>query len=229
MAKLDSNNTGGNHPETQQAILESALKVFAENGFDGATTRDIAARANVNHAMINYYFKNKEELWRHSVDHLFAKLSDVIALKDEDFELLNKDPHAFLRQFFSRYIRYCAKHPEHARIMIQESVRDSERLKWAAKKHIQSNHSDAGALVRIAVECGALPNVSPMALGYMIVGACQLIYALAPEAKYIWGRDVFDDDAIEEHIDAFCALFFRSDSENSPFKGMDGKSPAPTT
>lgn len=43
-------------------ILSVAEELFAENGFDGTSVRDIAQQANVNLAMISYYFGSKEKL-----------------------------------------------------------------------------------------------------------------------------------------------------------------------
>jgi len=43
-------------------ILEVAERVFAEHGFDGASTRMISGEAGVNMAMLNYYFGSKEGL-----------------------------------------------------------------------------------------------------------------------------------------------------------------------
>lgn len=50
--------------ETQAAILAAAARVFAEAGFGGARTEAIAAAAGVNKALIHYYFKSKERLYR---------------------------------------------------------------------------------------------------------------------------------------------------------------------
>ena len=43
-------------------ILSVAEELFAESGFDGTSVRDIAQLANVNLAMISYYFGSKEKL-----------------------------------------------------------------------------------------------------------------------------------------------------------------------
>lgn len=48
--------------EKQIQILEVAEKLFAENGFDGASVRQIAKEADINIAMISYYFGSKEKL-----------------------------------------------------------------------------------------------------------------------------------------------------------------------
>ncbi|WP_264541993.1 MULTISPECIES: TetR/AcrR family transcriptional regulator [Flavobacterium] len=48
--------------EKQIEILQVAEKLFAEHGFDGTSVRDIARVANINIAMISYYFGSKEKL-----------------------------------------------------------------------------------------------------------------------------------------------------------------------
>jgi AcrR family transcriptional regulator len=48
--------------DKQLEILQVAEKLFTQMGFDGASVRDIAKEANINVAMISYYFGSKERL-----------------------------------------------------------------------------------------------------------------------------------------------------------------------
>jgi AcrR family transcriptional regulator len=48
---------------TEQAILDAAEKVFMDKGYSGAKTTEIAKVAGVNHAMLHYYFRTKENLF----------------------------------------------------------------------------------------------------------------------------------------------------------------------
>jgi AcrR family transcriptional regulator len=48
--------------EKQKLILEVAERLFATNGYEGTSVRDIAHEAGVNIAMISYYFGSKEKL-----------------------------------------------------------------------------------------------------------------------------------------------------------------------
>jgi TetR/AcrR family transcriptional regulator, regulator of cefoperazone and chloramphenicol sensitivity len=50
--------------ESRQRILNAALKVFGAHGFKGATTRQIAEDAEVNLPALQYYFGDKEGLYR---------------------------------------------------------------------------------------------------------------------------------------------------------------------
>ena len=48
--------------ETRRQIVETALKLFREKGFDETTIRDIAARAGLSLGAAYYYFKSKEAI-----------------------------------------------------------------------------------------------------------------------------------------------------------------------
>ena len=52
----------GDH--TRRRILDAAIEVFASEGYGGASTRVLAARAGVNQPAIQYYFASKEGLYR---------------------------------------------------------------------------------------------------------------------------------------------------------------------
>jgi len=53
--------------DTKAALLAAAREVFTEQGFDGATVRAIAARAEVDPAMVNHWFGGKQGLFAAAV------------------------------------------------------------------------------------------------------------------------------------------------------------------
>src|ERR1700732_3110303 len=48
--------------ETRRQILDTALALFRERGFEGTTIRDIAGRAGLSLGAAYYYFKSKEAI-----------------------------------------------------------------------------------------------------------------------------------------------------------------------
>jgi TetR/AcrR family transcriptional regulator, regulator of cefoperazone and chloramphenicol sensitivity len=56
--------------ETRHRIIEAAIQLFGEHGFDGASTRDIAAAAGVNAPALQYYFENKEGLYKACAEYI---------------------------------------------------------------------------------------------------------------------------------------------------------------
>jgi TetR/AcrR family transcriptional regulator len=207
----------GRAAATKQRILDCALNVFAEHGFDGTTVRDVAADAGVNHAMIHYYYSNKEELWRAAVAHLFGRIDKEIDYSAEFLETLPTE--AGFKEFVRRYVRYCARHPEHARLMVQESIRGGERLRWAVDEFIRPKHQLLAPATLALIEAGKLPDVSPMSLIYIIVAASQVPYMLQAEMEMVFGADLQSHQAVEAHADAVVAILFgerRGDAKAAP-------------
>ena len=52
---------------TRKRILDAAGPIFAENGYQASTVRDICDQADVNLAAVNYYFGDKERLYLETV------------------------------------------------------------------------------------------------------------------------------------------------------------------
>jgi AcrR family transcriptional regulator len=67
---------------TKKRILSAAQQVFSEQGFKGASTREIAARASVNISSLHYHWESKEVLFTAILtqvqDQLVARLKDVV-------------------------------------------------------------------------------------------------------------------------------------------------------
>lgn len=70
--------------ERRRAIVDAAMPLFAEKGFAGTTTRDLAAAAGVSEALLYRHFPSKEALYqeilrvaRAEVDPLFKRLREL--------------------------------------------------------------------------------------------------------------------------------------------------------
>lgn len=86
----------------RQQILEAALDVFAEAGFEGATNKEIAARASVTPGLIYFYFPGKEDLFCAAFDHQ-AQL--IVSHLDFSAELEGEDPpEVALRRIVARFV-----------------------------------------------------------------------------------------------------------------------------
>ena len=56
---------------TKDSIMAVAMRLFAEKGLRLVTVREICKTANVNVALVNYYFRNKNGLYQACVERLF--------------------------------------------------------------------------------------------------------------------------------------------------------------
>jgi AcrR family transcriptional regulator len=76
-AKRRGRRPGGT--DTRTALLDAARRVFAEQGYDGATVRSIATRAGVDAAMVNHWFGSKEGLFVKAILQLPFEPAEIIS------------------------------------------------------------------------------------------------------------------------------------------------------
>lgn len=192
---------------TRAGILQSALIHFARHGYEGASLRDIAADADVNHGMIRHIYGSKEEVWRAAITFLFDRLDREVNLDDE-IQAGHSDRELFTT-YVHRYVSYCARHPEHARIMIQQSGRVGPTLDWAVRRFIRARHRVAGPMIERLRAKGELPDVDAYSLAFSLAASCQMYFVLAPEVKSLAARDVFRREQVARHARAVVQIFLR--------------------
>ena len=193
---------------TGNRILQAALEIFAERGFDGARTREIAERAGANLGLINYYFGSKEELWRAAVERAFAQLSDDFA--DVLEQHADADDRTQLERLLRRFVHFAARHPEFIRLMNDEGKRDSPRMRWLADRFVKPMFQLLAERVEHADVPGAARGVPPLSLHYIAVGAAGLLFSQAPECLRVTGIDPTSPEVVEAHADAVVRLVLGS-------------------
>lgn len=77
--------------KTKNLIFESAIKIFSESGYRGATMDDIAANANLAKGTLYYHFKSKEEIFNFIVEEGIKILQNqVIEVQEMDMGPIEK-------------------------------------------------------------------------------------------------------------------------------------------
>ena len=105
--------------EVEHNIIRAAVAEFTAKGFDGARMQRIADAAEVNKALLHYYFRNKQQLYDTAVGRLagefragFAILLDTERTLVEKIEEFVLHYHTLLRQspqltaFFAKQLDY---------------------------------------------------------------------------------------------------------------------------
>ena len=87
--------------EKQIQILDVAEELIAKKGFEGTSVRDISAKANINVAMISYYFGSKEKMMVNLYQYRVQKTRETFAeftqtIKDGKLEMQLKEIINFL-------------------------------------------------------------------------------------------------------------------------------------
>jgi TetR/AcrR family transcriptional regulator len=196
---------------SRRDILDAARMSFARGGYEGTNIRDIAEQVGVTHTLIRYHFGNKEELWKAVVDEMFARLSASMA--PDKTGKLDLRTRAGLESWLRHYIRYCAKHPEHVRIMIHESMGQSERLDYMVS-HIRRSHTGLIPVFYRLMEQGIVPQMWLVSFFYIISAICQMPFVLSSAIDRLYSVDITSEEAIETHTEAVIAMVLGQPSLN---------------
>jgi len=98
--------------ELRGRILDAARELFAEQGYDAVTMRNIADRIEYSPTALYFHFKDKQDLLRELCDTDFRNLAD-------GFQKIARlaDPIDRLRQIGRAYVEFAIDHPNHYRLM----------------------------------------------------------------------------------------------------------------
>ena len=72
------------HEKRREEILEKALDVFVELGYEDVTLQKIADRCGITRTTLYIYFKNKKDIFNYSIKHLLQDVEKVILLVRKD-------------------------------------------------------------------------------------------------------------------------------------------------
>ena len=113
-------------------IINHALELFAEKGFEGTSIRDLAAKADVNVAMVNYYFGSKEKLFESMVEERASYSRGVLEeiagnLEYTDIEKIDHIIDSYIKKVFTNRKFHRLLHQEmmlNQRESLQQSIVD---------------------------------------------------------------------------------------------------------
>lgn len=152
----------------QARILEAAEKIFAQNGFKGAATGDIAQEAGIPKANVHYYFKTKEDLYHEVLRHI---LNDWMAAAST-FEA-HDDPAEALRTYISAKMEFSRKRPYGSRVWAREIMSGAPVLDDFLATTLKAWLSERTRIIRRWSRAGKIKPVNPKALMYMIWATTQ--------------------------------------------------------
>lgn len=204
---------------TQRKLLRAAIEAFAENGFKGTSTRDIAGRAGVHHPLITYHFRNKERLWRAATDSVFREFSATLA------ETLNRaatqGPEARMRSLVRDYVGFAKREPALHKILMQESGSPGPRLDWLVETHLRPLVDAAAGLVEELQQLGVAPQGDPKLIVAIMRAAAGGVLALGNELKRSSGIDIDTDGALDEIADTLVRVFLPGSAPAQRKAGAD--------
>jgi AcrR family transcriptional regulator len=187
--------------ETRRRIIEVALRLFSERGYEGASTRDIAAAAGVNAPALQYYFDNKEGVYRACAEYIAdAWVADVAPVVDLASRVAN-DADASPEQLFDAFARLLdaltdyqllPDDAEHRRMFIahEQMGHGPGMLFELLQRSMRPEMGDVATLL-IARYCGMDPNDAVLRMRIMMLFGQVMMFSLGRRSlvsKLGWDR-----------------------------------------
>jgi AcrR family transcriptional regulator len=169
-------------PDTRARILDAALDVFSETGFEGSSLQQIADRLDLTKAALYYYFRSKDELLQALVEPVITDLDTIL-----DAHAGERDSPARRRQFMHAYVDYLLRQ----RRLIAYISRDLATLAHPA---ISSGNLDRRARTQ-ALLAGADLDFNDEVRISMAFGGVQAAIAQYPDADEAQLREALLDAA----------------------------------
>lgn len=188
------------YSDKQIKIMESAEKLFAAKGFDGTSVRDIAESADINIAMVSYYFGSKEKLFEAMFAHRseFFKLQLETMLQNTELEPMEK-----MDQLIDQYIVKLMSQQCFHRIMIREQMMNNNGF---IARQIHTMKTRNQTLIKQLVQEGQDKNVFkkdvdvPLLMMTMIGTVSQLVSIQHSFYKEMNNLHHLSDEEYNEHI-----------------------------
>ena len=168
-----------NKQTTEEQILEAAEKVFLNKGFKNSKISEIAELAGVNNALINYYFRSKENLFNkvlYGKVEFLAKSIIYTVNQNLSFGEMVKD-------FIDAQFDFFRENELLPRFIMSEVLSDESRSKMF-RDNIVPIILNAGIQLNIRLQQeindGHVRNISMFDLLYMITSLNVLCFVIKP-------------------------------------------------
>lgn len=189
------NGTPVKDPEKQGAILQQAIRTFAEVGFRGTDVQVIADRAGVGKGTVYRYFGNKQDLFWAATFEVMSRLERHLFAAMEGVE----GAHAKLHAAAVAYAGFFQANPECLEVFVQ----DRAEFRGAAPESHRQYHeiliAKFGEIFRQGIEAGqfrpADTRQTMMTLGSLLYGTvvlgCHLAHDVPVTEMAAYGVETF--------------------------------------
>lgn len=191
---------------TKNKILDEALVMFAESGYNGTNLRDLAARLGLSKSALYKHYESKEAIWN-------ALLDRMIAYYEERFgsaEHMPQQPKS-LEEFFAMSMKmieftvYDERVILTRKLLLTEQFRDERVCKLATQYFMHSNKNIFTAVFKQMMKDNLIRMSNPELLAFAFTAPVTSLIQLCtrePEKKEeVMGQaEVFIKYFMENHL-----------------------------
>lgn len=170
---------------TARRIVATAEQIFAEKGLAGARMDEIARIAKVNKALLYYYFRSKEELYRFVLETLLSQLRAGVGARSTGPLSPGKRLAAVIDNFFD----FVQRHPNYPRLVQRVMMTRGPNLEWIVSEYYKPLHIQLVGLIEDGITAGEFRHVDTRNTALTIVSVMVFYFSAAPVLGRILGHD----------------------------------------
>lgn len=170
--------------DTEQKILRAASEIFLEKGHDGARMQEIADKAGINKALLHYYFRSKQKLFRtifkKELQTMLVSIFSLISPADNFKEFLNK--------FIPGYLENVSSRKNIMRFILWELDKSPKEVaEWFLEVFQDRGFPGNPILLRVekAIKDGEIRPVDPTNFLLSLLGMCVFPFVAEPMLKHL--------------------------------------------
>lgn len=192
-------------------LLACAEVVFAERGFDGASTALIAERAGVPKANVHYYFPTKLALYRRVIEDIFEEWLRAAQTFDS-----SDDPIEAIGGYVRAKMALSRERPHSSKVWASEIIQGATHIKDILSTRVKPWMETREVVINEWVARGLLAPIDARALLYMIWAMTQHYADFNAQIKVLSGSRAFTKRVYEETTEAVVALVIRACGAKAP-------------
>lgn len=161
---------------TKNKFLESATKLFLENGYEGTSVRSIVQNVDCEVGLFYYYYPSKDKLFSDVIEKFFAPYGEQF---DKLVEHAKANPSDGLKHFFERFNGMVKTFSKKYSANLHKTTR------WALSEHaLNTIEPYVEKIVKLEIQNGAKPVIGVESLTVAIAhGSGSLIIKGASENR----------------------------------------------
>jgi TetR/AcrR family transcriptional regulator len=208
---------------TRDALVEAATDLFAAEGFDGVRVEQIAHRAGVNKAMINYHFGGKGGLYHTILALTFGE----IAARLTDVRERGLGPAQTLREIIEAFAELVTRRPRFPAMLLREVTSGGRHVDPELFLRIVAIFGSVRSVVEEGVRRGRFRPVDPVLTHIGLIGSLVFFFATAPFRERVLAQGGLaieppSDAAYIRHIQDMMTRGLASDEATAPRAKKEG-------
>ena len=190
-----------------EIILEAALDVFSDHGYEGAQLKEVAQKVGVTTPLISYHFENKEDLWKKSIIHLSKKI--ILRYEKVRKEHLHLKGISLLKAFSKEYLYLMAEFPPMYKVLLQEMGRKSWRYDFVSQHLLMPVVWFGHKPITESNDLEEFKSIPVANFVSIMFGASSSFFVLAQTLEAEYGISPFTKENIEIHANIMNDLIFK--------------------